>query len=73
MIVVDQFEEVFTLCTDEVEREKFIEQLLSVSQQQKVVITMRADFWGECAPYPDFSQRFKRIAKNAYVISCPAN
>jgi formylglycine-generating enzyme required for sulfatase activity/energy-coupling factor transporter ATP-binding protein EcfA2 len=51
ILVIDQFEELFTLCNDEAQRLAFIEQVLSLSQQQKVVITMRADFWGECAPY----------------------
>jgi len=51
VFVVDQFEELFTLCTDDEERQQFIEQLLNLNQQQRVVITMRADFWGECAPY----------------------
>jgi WD40 repeat protein len=51
VFVVDQFEELFTLCAEEEQRQQFIEQLLTLSQQQRVVITMRADFWGECAPY----------------------
>jgi len=51
VFVVDQFEELFTLCTEDEQRQQFIEQLLALSQQQRVVITMRADFWGECAPY----------------------
>jgi WD40 repeat protein len=51
VLVVDQFEELFTLCTDETERVEFINRLLTLAQQQKVVITMRADFWGECATY----------------------
>jgi energy-coupling factor transporter ATP-binding protein EcfA2 len=51
ILVIDQFEELFTLCTDEAEKVTFIEKLLSLIPHQKVVITMRADFWGECAPY----------------------
>ncbi len=51
VLVVDQFEELFTLCTDETLRQEFIDRLLALVQQQKVIVTMRADFWGECAPY----------------------
>ncbi|MEH1839618.1 MAG: CHAT domain-containing protein [Nostoc sp.] len=51
ILVIDQFEELFTLCTDETVRVTFIEKLLSLIPYQKVVITMRADFWGECATY----------------------
>ncbi|BCL39606.1 CHAT domain-containing protein [Nostoc sp. MS1] len=56
VLVIDQFEELFTLCSDEAQRRKFIEQLISLSQQQKGVITMRADFWGECAFYPKLKE-----------------
>jgi WD40 repeat protein len=52
LIVADQFEEVFTLCKDPAEREAFFERLLSLVGPMRVVVTMRADFWGECAPHP---------------------
>ena len=51
VLVVDQFEELFTLCTDEDKRRAFLDRLLSLAKSLRVVITMRADFWGECAPY----------------------
>ena len=53
VVVVDQFEELFTLCRDEARRTRFIAQVLDISSQHRVVVTMRADFWGECAPYAD--------------------
>nr|MBD2222450.1 CHAT domain-containing protein [Calothrix sp. FACHB-1219] len=56
ILVIDQFEELFTLCTDNQRRQEFIDKLLFTIQQQKVVITMRADFWGECASYPQLKQ-----------------
>ncbi|MDM8528114.1 CHAT domain-containing protein [Anaerolineales bacterium HSG24] len=54
LIVVDQFEEAFTLCTEKTVREQFFDQLLALAEHpnKKVVITMRADFWGDCASYP---------------------
>ncbi|QLE55331.1 CHAT domain-containing protein [Nostoc sp. TCL26-01] len=51
ILVIDQFEELFTLCADETQRVTFIEKLLSLVPHQKVIVTMRADFWGECASY----------------------
>ncbi|MEH2069145.1 MAG: CHAT domain-containing protein [Nostoc sp.] len=51
ILVIDQFEELFTLCADETHRVTFIEKLLSLIPYQKVIVTMRADFWGECATY----------------------
>ena len=51
MIVVDQFEELFTLCSDECERRAFLDELVGRTAEQRVIVTMRADFWGECALY----------------------
>jgi WD40 repeat protein len=51
LLVVDQFEELFTLCTDDVKRRTFLARLLRLPAQLRVILTMRADFWGECAPY----------------------
>jgi hypothetical protein len=51
-IVVDQFEEIFTLCRDDAKRAAFFERLLALTAQRPVLLTMRADFWGDCAPYP---------------------
>src|SRR5215207_7662469 len=56
LILVDQFEETFTLCHDESERVSFIEKLLSLAQERSrriiVVIALRADFYSHCAQYP---------------------
>jgi tetratricopeptide (TPR) repeat protein len=53
LIVIDQFEELFTLTTDEPARQEFIDRLLTLAKTHQVVITMRADFWGEIALYSD--------------------
>jgi WD40 repeat protein len=58
IMLVDQFEEVFTLCPAEREqtRRAFIDTLLHaasvVGGQVVVLLTMRADFLGKCASYP---------------------
>ena len=56
LIIADQFEEVFTLCRDEIERIAFIEKLLVSAQERSkkttVVIALRADFYSHCAQYP---------------------
>ncbi|MGD2146783.1 MAG: adenylate/guanylate cyclase domain-containing protein [Anaerolineae bacterium] len=56
LLIVDQFEEVFALCRDEGERQRFIEALLyavgSEEGRTVVVPTIRADFYGRCADYP---------------------
>jgi energy-coupling factor transporter ATP-binding protein EcfA2 len=56
VVLVDQFEEVFTLCHDEGLRRALIDNLLHASGvaggQTVVLLTMRADFYGKCAAYP---------------------
>ncbi len=56
-LVVDQFEELFTHCKNEAERKAFIEQLLALP---RVILTMRADFLGECAVYPALRQAIEQ-------------
>jgi len=57
LLVVDQFEELFTLCDSERERAGFVAALLGVAQdpscRARVVLGVRADFYGRCAEYPD--------------------
>src|SRR5262245_19242385 len=56
LILVDQFEELFTLCRNEIERIAFIEKLLTSardkSKHETIVIALRADFYSHCAQYP---------------------
>ncbi|WP_229914212.1 helix-turn-helix domain-containing protein [Streptomyces capitiformicae] len=54
VVVVDHFEEVFTLCADPAERAAFIDLLLSAREpgsRLRVVIAVRADFLERCAEY----------------------
>ncbi|SDK74244.1 WD domain-containing protein, G-beta repeat-containing protein [Lentzea albidocapillata subsp. violacea] len=50
LVVVDQFEELFTLCRNEELRRWLIKALIGCP---KVVIGVRADYYGHCAQYPD--------------------
>ncbi len=54
--LVDQFEEVFTLCREEATRAAFVERLLAAANEPDgpttVVITLRADFYSHCAQFP---------------------
>ena len=58
-MLVDQFEEVFTLCTDEASRRDLIANLLHAATvaggRTIVVLTMRADFYPRCAAYADLA------------------
>ncbi|UXY32393.1 hypothetical protein N8I87_41835 [Streptomyces sp. HUAS TT20] len=54
-LVVDQFEELYTLCDDVGERDQFIDRLVAAADPEnrlRVVISVRADFFGRCAEHP---------------------
>lgn len=53
-LLVDQFEELFTVCKDETQRRAFIEALLAAvdsGSPTTLIITLRADFYHHCAQY----------------------
>ncbi|MGW2974505.1 nSTAND1 domain-containing NTPase [Streptomyces mirabilis] len=54
-LLVDQFEELYTLCHDPDERDQFVDRLLTATDpgsRLRVVIAVRADFLGRCAEHP---------------------
>jgi WD40 repeat protein/DNA-binding SARP family transcriptional activator/ABC-type cobalamin/Fe3+-siderophores transport system ATPase subunit len=58
LLVVDQFEEVFTTCRDEGERTAFLAALTEAAWADShvtVVVTIRADFYGHLAAVPDLA------------------
>ncbi|MEA5449321.1 AAA family ATPase [Leptolyngbya sp. CCNP1308] len=60
VVLVDQFEEVYSLCKDLDERQAFIDNLLAAAQDPSshvsVLITLRSDFLGETQRHPTLSQ-----------------
>jgi WD40 repeat protein/DNA-binding SARP family transcriptional activator len=58
LLVIDQLEEVFTLCPDEDERATFLELLATAAAtaggRTIVVVTLRADFYPRLAQHPAF-------------------
>ncbi|WP_051854639.1 hypothetical protein [Streptomyces sp. NRRL B-1347] len=57
-LVVDQFEEVFTLCRDAQERAAFLDLLLAATESDsrlRVVLGVRADFYAHCLAHPDLA------------------
>ena len=57
VLVVDQFEEVFTACGEEAERAAFADALVASARDPRrrvlVLVAVRADFYGRCARYPE--------------------
>jgi DNA-binding SARP family transcriptional activator/energy-coupling factor transporter ATP-binding protein EcfA2 len=55
LLVVDQFEELFTVCQDPQERVGFLDELLAAAGAEQgaiVVVGLRADYYGRCAEHP---------------------
>ncbi len=70
--VVDQGEEVFTLCRDERERARFLDTLLGAAADPDgrcvVVLALRADFYARCAAYPELA---RQVAARQILLGPP--
>ncbi|WP_328610296.1 hypothetical protein OG943_14580 [Amycolatopsis sp. NBC_00345] len=59
VLIVDQFEEVFTLCADPAERDRFLDALLlttaAADSRLRIVVGMRADFYLHCAEHAELA------------------
>ena len=60
LLLIDQFEEVFTLVTDEGKRQRFLDLLLATvtapHSRVRIVVTLRADFYDRPLHYPKFGE-----------------
>ena len=69
VVVVDQFEELFTACGDEGERAGFVAELLGLlepgSAPARVILAVRADYLGSCAQYQELASR---VADGAVLV-----
>ena len=63
LIVVDQFEELYTLTSDEEARRRFLDELLAASSRAgskaNVALTLRGDFVGRALAYRPLSDRLQ--------------
>jgi len=57
LLVVDQFEELFTVCRDQRQRDCFVRALLAAAAadgaRTRVVLGVRADYYAQCATWPE--------------------
>ncbi len=61
LLVVDQFEELFTLNQNKDVHEKFIHTLMEQQiQKRKIILTMRADFLGEAAAHKPLKEQIQQ-------------
>ncbi|MFB8414416.1 hypothetical protein ACFC63_02720 [Streptomyces albidoflavus] len=62
IVLVDQFEELFTQCHDVEERDRFLALLLracAAGSRVRVVLAVRADFFGRCAEARELAQALR--------------
>jgi WD40 repeat protein len=75
LVIVDQFEEVFRLCSDAAERAAFVSALVSAVRADRsrvrVVLGARADFYARCAEHPDLVDAMRDAQMLMVPMSAP--
>jgi WD40 repeat protein len=73
LLVVDQFEELFTLCRENAERRAFVDNLLGAACEPVgsalVVIALRADFYARCAEYANLREALAQYQEYIGVMT----
>ncbi|MDQ4041769.1 MAG: protein kinase, partial [Actinomycetota bacterium] len=63
LVVVDQFEELYTLCDDRERRDRYIDALLALTAP--VAIAVRADLYGQLSAHPELA---RAVADNQVLL-----
>jgi formylglycine-generating enzyme required for sulfatase activity len=72
LLIVDQFEELFTLCRDREERRAFVDNLLAAAAPDSVttvILTLRADFYAHCAQFDNLRQALESCQRYIGAMS----
>ena len=71
VLIIDQFEESFTMCQDSAQRQAFFELLNKLlddnNNKISLVLGIRADFWGKLTEYPEITSRIDE-QKNLVLV-----
>jgi WD40 repeat protein len=69
VILIDQFEEIYTLCKEKTHQTAFIENILTLNEEQhlsvKIILTLRSDFLGETQQHSKLNQL---LAKDSVIV-----
>jgi DNA-binding SARP family transcriptional activator/WD40 repeat protein len=66
ILVVDQCEEVFSLCQDSAERRVFLDRVVEHARTAPVVVALRADRMGDVSGHPGFA---RLVERGLYVLA----
>jgi WD40 repeat protein/serine/threonine protein kinase/energy-coupling factor transporter ATP-binding protein EcfA2 len=73
LLVIDQFEEVFTLVEDEAERLHFLRLLhhaaIAAKSRVRIIVTLRADFYDRPLLYPDLGELVRNHLETVLPLS----
>lgn len=72
VLFVDQFEELFTLCSNEEEQRTFIKRLNEetndLAKQTRIIVAMRGDFLDRCAKFQESADLINSTAPTTYMV-----
>ena len=71
VVVIDQFEELFTLCEDLAVRNAFVQKILELAQQHYVIVTMRSDYESRLSTMPELQELFAKGDLRATPLGAP--
>lgn len=73
VLFIDQMEEIFTLCEDDVERQSFIrlmaDEATNSERITRVIVAIRTDFLDRCAAYPQVANLINRTQPTTYIVA----
>ncbi|MCL4261641.1 MAG: WD40 repeat domain-containing protein [Anaerolineae bacterium] len=76
LLVIDQFEELFTLCRDEEEKRAFVENLVTAVNPDTagptiIILTLRADFYSHCLQFESLHRLLEQQQKIVPAMTTP--
>ncbi|MDZ8094988.1 MAG: caspase family protein [Nostoc sp. DedQUE05] len=72
LLFIDQFEEIFTLCQDDEERQAFIrlivQEVKTAERQTRIILTIRGDFLNKCADYVEIITLINSFPPTSFIV-----
>lgn len=73
LLIIDQFEELFTMVNDESERAHFLKSILAAASDERsrlrIIVTLRADFYDRPLLYPEFGELIRKRTEIVLPLS----